>query len=100
MFNTTPTQANQQFKMVANFKNPQPLIGAIRIVRLHLLQMNARRFAIIAEAGIELWTKDNRIIVIQRDGEFFRLFTSINFDTLDTALEAIDKFFRIPKVQF
>lgn len=100
MFNTTPTRANQQFKMVANFKNPQPLIGAIRIVRRQLLQMNARRFAIIAEAGMELWAKDNRIIVIQRDGEFFRIFTSINFDTLDTALEAIDNFFRTPKIQF
>jgi hypothetical protein len=100
MFDTTPTQANQQFEMVANFKNPQPLIGAIRIVRRHLVEMNARRFAIIAEAGIELWTKDNRIFVIQRDGDFFRLFTSIDFDTMDTALEAIDKFFRIPKIEF
>jgi hypothetical protein len=99
MFETTTTQADQ-FKMVAHFKNPNDSIGAIRIVRRHLIQMNARRFAVNAEAGIELWTKDNRIVVIQRDGQFFRLFTSINFDTLDTALEAIDKFFRIPKIEF
>jgi hypothetical protein len=99
MFDTTTTQADQ-FKMLAYFKNPNESIGAIHVIRRHLLQMNARRFAVIAEAGIELWTKDNRIVVIQRDGQFFRLFTSINFDTLDTALEAIDKFFRIPKIEF
>jgi hypothetical protein len=99
MFKTTTTQADP-FKMVAYFKNPNDSIGAIRIIRRHLLQLNARRFAVNAEAGMELWTKDNRIVVIQRDGQFFRLYTSINFDTLDTALEAIDKFFRIPKIDF
>lgn len=99
MFKTTTTQADP-FKMVAYFKNPNDSIGAIRIIRRHLLQLNARRFAVNAEAGMELWTKDNRIVVIQRDGQFFRLYTSINFDTLDTALEAIDKFFRIPKIEF
>jgi hypothetical protein len=99
MFKTTTTQADP-FKMVAYFKNPNDSIGAIRIIRRHLLQLNARRFAVNAEAGMELWTKDNRIVVIQRDGQFFRLYTSINFDTLDTALEAIDKFFRMPKIEF
>lgn len=100
MFNTTQPQATAQFEMVARYTTPNQPNEAIQIVRFHLLQMNARRFATIAESGIEFWTKDNRVFAIQHDGDFFRLFTSIDFDTMDTALEAIDKFFRIPKIEF
>jgi len=100
MFNTTTAQANPQFEMVARYTTPNQPNEAIQIVRFHLLQMNARRFATIAESGIEFWTKDNRVFAIQHDGDFFRLFTSIDFDTMDTALDAIDTFFRIPKINF
>jgi len=100
MFNTTQPQETPQFEMVARYATTNEPNEAIAIVRFHLLQMNARRFATIAEAGFEFWTKDNRVFVIQRDGDFFRLFTSIDFDTMDTALDAIDKFFRIPNVDF
>jgi hypothetical protein len=100
MSNNNNPQATPQFEMVARYATPNQPNEAIQIVRFHLLQMNARRFATIEESNFEFWTKDNRVFVIQRDGDFFRLFTSIDFDTMDTALDAIDKFFRIPKFDF
>lgn len=100
MFPNNNTQETPQFEMVARYTTPNEPNEAVQIVRFHLLKLNAKRFAVNHEIGAEFWTKDNRVFVIQRDGDFFRLFTSIDFDTLDTALDAIDKFFRIQNVDF
>ena len=100
MFPINNTQETTQFEMVARFTSLNQPNEAIAVVRHHLIKINARRFAVNHEIGMEFWTRDNRVFVIQRDGDFFRLFTSIDFDTLDAALDSINQFFRIPNVDF
>ncbi len=70
-------------------------IANIDRVKGKLYQLGARLVAINDDVHMEFWQFENRMFIIQRTGQQFQLYCSMEFNSMDSAFRQIENVCRI-----
>jgi len=70
-------------------------IANIDRVKGKLYQLGARLVAINDDVHMEFWQFENRMFIIQRTGQQFQLYCSMEFNSMDSAFRQIENICRI-----
>ena len=72
-------------------------VANIDRVKGKLYQLGARLVAINDDVNMEFWQFENRMFILQRTGQTFQLFCSMEFQSMESAFRQIENVCRIQK---